>query len=263
MKEKMDNQIQVFSSEQFGSVRTMIIDDEPWFVLSDICTILGISHVKDTAARLDEDEVGQTEVIDKIGRRQKVNIVNESGFYNAVIRSDKPIAKPFRKWVTSEVLPSIRKTGGYVSNDELFIATYLPNVDESTKNLFRLNLQTIRQLNAKVDTQAKKIEADKPKVEFAEQVHDSTNLSSIEDFAKALHDEDIHIGRNKLYKWLRENKYLMHDNVPYQQFIDRGLFAVTESTYSAKGEIRTAYTTRITGKGQLYITAKLRQYWKT
>ena len=108
-----------------------------------------------------------------------------------------------------------------------------------------------------------KIEADKPKVEFAEQVHDSTNLSSIEDFAKALHDEDIHIGRNKLYKWLRENKYLMHDNVLYQQFIDRGLFAVTESTYSAKGEIRTAYTTRITGKGQLYITAKLRQYWKT
>lgn len=100
-------------------------------------------------------------------------------------------------------------------------------------------------------------------MEFAEQVHDSTNLSSIEDFAKALHDEDIHIGRNKLYKWLRENKYLMHDNVPYQQFIDRGLFAVTESTYSAKGEIRTAYTTRITGKGQLYITAKLRQHWKT
>lgn len=108
-----------------------------------------------------------------------------------------------------------------------------------------------------------KIEEDKPKVEFAEQVHDSTNLSSIEDFAKALHDEDIHIGRNKLYKWLRENKYLMHNNVPYQQFIDRGLFAVTEGTYVAKGEVRTAYTTRITGKGQLYITAKLRQHWKT
>ena len=260
----MDNQIQVFSSEQFGSVRAMIVNGEPWFVAKDVAEILGYAKPRNAiATHIDKDDKKDAPVQGDLGGTQLMTIINESGFYSLVLSSKLPNAKKFKRWVTSEVLPSIRKTGGYVSNDELFIATYLPNVDESTKNLFRLNLQTIRQLNAKVDTQAKKIEADKPKVEFAEQVHDSTNLSSIEDFAKALHDEDIHIGRNKLYKWLRENKYLMHDNVPYQQFIDRGLFAVTESTYSAKGEIRTAYTTRITGKGQLYITAKLRQYWKT
>lgn len=260
----MDNQIQVFNSEQFGSVRAMIVNGEPWFVAKDVAEILGYAKPRNAiATHIDKDDKKDAPVQGDLGGTQLMTIINESGFYSLVLSSKLPNAKKFKRWVTSEVLPSIRKTGGYVSNDELFIATYLPNVDESTKNLFRLNLQTIRQLNAKVDTQAKKIEADKPKVEFAEQVHDSTNLSSIEDFAKALHDEDIHIGRNKLYKWLRENKYLMHDNVPYQQFIDRGLFAVTESTYSAKGEIRTAYITRITGKGQLYITAKLRQYWKT
>lgn len=260
----MDNQIQVFNSEQFGSVRAMIVNGEPWFVAKDVAEILGYAKPRNAiSTHIDKDDKQDAPVQGDLGGMQLMTIINESGFYSLVLSSKLPNAKKFKRWVTSEVLPSIRKTGGYVSNDELFIATYLPNVDENTKNLFRLNLQTIRQLNAKVDTQAKKIEADKPKVEFAEQVHDSTNLSSIEDFAKALHDEDIHIGRNKLYKWLRENKYLMHDNVPYQQFIDRGLFAVTESTYSAKGEIRTAYTTRITGKGQLYITAKLRQYWKT
>ena len=260
----MDNQIQVFSSEQFGSVRAMIVNGEPWFVAKDVAEILGYAKPRNAiATHIDKDDKKDAPVQGDLGGTQLMTIINDSGFYSLVLSSKLPNAKKFKRWVTSEVLPSIRKTGGYVSNDELFIATYLPNVDESTKNLFRLNLQTIRQLNAKVDTQAKKIEADKPKVEFAEQVHNSTNLSSIEDFAKALHDEDIHIGRNKLYKWLRENKYLMHDNVPYQQYIDRGLFAVTESTYSAKGEIRTAYTTRITGKGQLYITAKLRQYWKT
>lgn len=260
----MDNQIQVFSNEKFGSVRTIIINEEPWFVGKDVAAILGYSDTNKAVATHvdDEDKKLNDKTSPSFGQRG-ATLINESGLYSLILLSKLPDAKRFKKWVTSEVLPSIRKTGGYISNDELFIATYLPNVDESTKNLFRLNLQTIRQLNAKVDTQAKKIEADKPKVEFAEQVHDSTNLSSIEDFAKALHDEDIHIGRNKLYKWLRENRYLMHDNVPYQQFIDRGLFAVTESTYSAKGEIRTAYTTRITGKGQLYITAKLRQYWKT
>ena len=260
----MDNQIQVFSNEKFGSVRTIIINEEPWFVGKDVAAILGYSDTNKAVATHvdDEDKKLNDKTSPSFGQRG-ATLINESGLYSLILLSKLPDAKRFKKWVTSEVLPSIRKTGGYISNDELFIATYLPNVDESTKNLFRLNLQTIRQLNAKVDTQAKKIEADKPKVKFAEQVHDSTNLSSIEDFAKALHDEDIHIGRNKLYKWLRENKYLMHDNVPYQQFIDRGLFAVTESTYSAKGEIRTAYTTRITGKGQLYITAKLRQYWKT
>lgn len=96
-----------------AEVRTVQIDGEPWFVLADICRELEISHVKDTATRIDEDDLGQTEVIDRMGRSQKVWIINESGLYTVILRSDKPQAKPFRKWVTSEVLPSIRKHGSY------------------------------------------------------------------------------------------------------------------------------------------------------
>lgn len=96
-----------------AEVRTVQIDGEPWFVLADICRELEISHVKDTATRIDEDDLGQTEVIDRMGRSQKVWIINESGLYTVILRSDKPQAKPFRKWVTSVVLPSIRKTGSY------------------------------------------------------------------------------------------------------------------------------------------------------
>ena len=106
--------LQIFN---YGSneVRTVMIDGEPWFVLRDVCQVLGISHVKDTADRLDPDEVGQTEVIDSLGRKQTVTIINESGLYAVILRSDKPEAKPFRKWVTAEVLPRIRKEGGYIA----------------------------------------------------------------------------------------------------------------------------------------------------
>ena len=99
-----------YNSQQ---VRTIIKDGEPWFVAKDVCDILEIGNANMAAARLDDDEVSQTEVIDSVGRLQNTNIINESGLYNLILRSDKPQAKPFRKWVTSEVLPSIRKTGSY------------------------------------------------------------------------------------------------------------------------------------------------------
>lgn len=106
------NDLQIFNY-QSSEVRTVMQNGEPWFCLVDVCRVLGISHTKDTANRLDKDEVGQTEVIDRLGRKQRITIINESGLYNVILRSDKPEAKPFRKWVTSEVLPSIRKTGTY------------------------------------------------------------------------------------------------------------------------------------------------------
>lgn len=126
-----------------AEVRTVQIDGEPWFVLADICRELEISHVKDTATRIDEDDLGQTEVIDRMGRSQKVWIINESGLYTVILRSDKPQAKPFRKWVTSVVLPSIRKTGSY--------SVQQPNAFE---NLFP-QLQVLIQM----ETRQKQIEA--------------------------------------------------------------------------------------------------------
>ena len=108
------SELQIFNYRK-NEVRTVMIDGEPWFVLKDVCRVLDISHVKDTADRLDLDEVGQTEVTDRLGRKQTATIINESGLYAVILRSDKPEAKPFRKWVTTEVLPSIRKKGIYAS----------------------------------------------------------------------------------------------------------------------------------------------------
>ena len=137
-----ENEVRVWNYEG-AEVRTVQIDGEPWFVLADICRELEISHVKDTATRIDEDDIGQTEVIDRMGRSQKVWIVNESGLYTVILRSDKPQAKPFRKWVTSVVLPSIRKTGSY--------SVQQPNAFE--------NLSPQLQVLIQMETRQKQIEA--------------------------------------------------------------------------------------------------------
>lgn len=103
----------IFQNPEFGEVRAQEIQGEPWFVLKDVCDVLGIKNAREAAKRLDEDDVGQTDVVDRAGRMQNMSIINESGLYTTIIRSDKPQAKAFRKWITGEVLPSIRKTGGY------------------------------------------------------------------------------------------------------------------------------------------------------
>lgn len=111
------NNIQIFKYEN-NDVRTVEMNGEPWFVLKDVCGVLGLSNHKVTAQRLDRDEVSQTYLTDSIGRKQETTVINESGLYSVILRSDKPEAKPFRKWVTSEVLPSIRKNGGYIAGQE-------------------------------------------------------------------------------------------------------------------------------------------------
>lgn len=176
--------------------------------------------------------------------------ISESQLYDLMLEIKTDKAKPFRKWVTSEVLPTIRKTGGYVSNDDLFINTYLPFADEPTKMLFRTTLTTINQLNAK-------IERDKPLVEFADRVGDTSGLIDVGAFAKLLHKKNVKIGRTKLFAWLREQKYLRHNNEPYQKWINSGIFQTREYTYMAKGEPCIGIKTYITGKGQTYLADKI------
>lgn len=140
--------IRVFENKELGKVRIVMIDNETWWVLADICKILEISHIKDTADRLDKDEVGQTEVIDRLGRKQVATIINESGLYSVVLRSDKPQAKPFRKWVTHDVLPSIRKTGGYVVNGKE--TAFMNNPDSPLSSYITALSQSIEILQSQI-----------------------------------------------------------------------------------------------------------------
>lgn len=151
---KIQNSIEVFENPIFGQIRMTMVDDEPMFCLVDVCRALEIKNATDVAKRLDEDELTR---LNLGGRAGESNFITESGLYAVIVRSDKPNARKFRKWVTSEVLPTIRKTGGYVNNDELFISAYLPYADENTKLIFSQTLKTVREQNETIKRQQKEI----------------------------------------------------------------------------------------------------------
>lgn len=151
---KIQNGIEVFENPIFGQIRMVMVDDEPMFCLVDVCRALEIKNATDVAKRFDEDELTR---LNLGGRAGESNFITESGLYAVIVRSDKPNARKFRKWVTSDVLPTIRKTGGYVNNDELFISTYLPYADENTKLIFSQTLKTVREQNETIKRQQKEI----------------------------------------------------------------------------------------------------------
>ena len=189
------------------------------------------------------------------GMNMKSLFINESGLYSAIIGSKLESAKRFKHWVTSEVLPSIRKHGTYMTNE--VIERTLTDPD------YLIQLATA----LKEERQARKlaeekIEKQKPLVDFANQVSDTTDLIDMKTMAKLLKDNNINIGRNRLFEFLRMKKILMKDNQPYQQYIDAGYFKVNEYTYTDSfGQNKTNRQTFITGKGQLYITKKVKEFW--
>ena len=250
------NEIMTFESEEFGQVRTLQIKGETWWILKDICRVLEMreNRAGEVVKRLDEDEYDSIGLTDSIGRTQKMYIVNEAGVYSILVRSDKPRAIPFRKWITNVVIPTIRKTGGYVNDAEKFVNTYLPFADEPTKNLFKIQFEYINQLNDR-------IRRDEPKVKFADHVSGTVNLIDMNDMAKLCADHGIRIGRTRLFRWLRYKGILMEDNIPYQEYIERGYFKVKESVFEMHGEVKTHQQTMVTGRGQQYVLARLmREY---
>jgi len=247
------NSVVTFNFES-NMIRTITQNNEPWFVLADICKVLDLSTASKVADRLDNDEKGVS-LIHTLGGKQKMTVVSESGLYAVIMRSDKPQAKTFRKWVTSEVLPTIRKTGGYINNEDTFINTYLPNADEQTKIMIRSNLETIRNLNSK-------IEQDKPKILFANAVETAQTSILVGDLAKLLRQNGVQTGQNRLFNWLRAEGYLIKGgsskNMPTQKAMERGLFEVTERTVvNPDGSVRITKTPKVTGKGQIYFINKL------
>ena len=151
---KIQNGIEVFENPIFGQIRMVMVDDEPWFVAKDISDKLGYAQTSNMMKRIDDEDF-KSSVLD--GMNMKSLLINESGLYSAIIGSKLPSAKQFKHWVTSEVLPTIRKTGGYVNNDELFISTYLPYADENTKLIFSQTLKTVREQNETIKRQKKEI----------------------------------------------------------------------------------------------------------
>lgn len=247
--------LQTFKNNEIGEIRTVVIKGEPYFVGKDVAEILGYAKARNAiAAHVDEDDALKQGVPDSHGIIQETTLINESGLYSLILSSKLPKAKKFKKWVTSEVLPSIRKSGGYVNDDELFINTYLPFADEQTKMLFKSTLETVKKLN-------EKIEEDKPMVLFAQSVDASQTSILIGDLAKLIKQNGFDIGQNRLFGWLRDNGYLGkhgdRKNMPTQRAMDLKLFEVKERTVAnADGSIRITKTPKVTGKGQIYFINK-------
>lgn len=248
----MENKIKIFENEEFGKIRTVIINGEPWFVGKDIAVILGYSKPRNAiATHVDCEDKKVAPIQGDLGGTQQMIIINESGLYSLILSSKMPKARDFKRWVTSEILPTIRCTGGYVANEDMFIENYLPFLEEPYKGLFRLQMMAINQLN-------ERIKHDQPLVEFANQVAGTENLIDMNAMAKLAVEKNIPIGRNRLFRWLRENGILMSDNLPYQKFIDRGYFAVKESVFEAGSMTKTYQQTFVTGRGQRFIIGRLK-----
>lgn len=252
----MEQMIKIFENEEFGKVRTVIKDGEPWLVGKDVAVILGYAKPENAIAAHVDSEDKTTTLIQGSGSnyKSKTTIINESGFYSLVLSSKMPRAKEFKRLVTATILPTLRRTGGYVSNEEVFMENYLPFLDEPYRNLFRLQMMAINQLN-------ERIRHDQPLVAFANQVAGTENLIDMNAMAKLARDENIPVGRNKLYGWLKSMGVLMANNLPYQQFIDRGYFAVKESVFEIPTMTKTYQQTFVTGKGQGFVINLLKKYY--
>lgn len=242
------NQLQIFQNPEFGTVRTVEIDGEAWLVGKDVAQALGYNNTRDALARHVDSEDRNT-VVNPDGKQGNPNmtIINESGLYSLVLSSKLPTARKFRHWVTSEVLPSIRRHGLYAA-DEL-----LNNPD-----LMIQAMEALKAERAKNQQLTEKVRQDAPKVLFAESVEASNHSILIFDLAKILRQNGVQIGGNRLFEWMRENSYLIKRkgsdwNMPTQRSMEMGLFEIKESSHiHSDGHVSITKTPKVTGKGQTY-----------
>ena len=243
------NELKVFNNNEFGDVRVSIVDDEPWFCLSDVCGILGIDNSRNVKNRLSEKGVHTIDTLTK-GGKQALLYINESNLYKTIFQSKKAEAEKFTEWVTSEVIPSIRKHGAYMTDNTLEEALTSPDF------LIRLATELKNEIEARKQLEIK-VSEDKPKVLFAEAVSASNSSILIGDLAKILKQNGYDTGQKRLFETLRNEGYLMKSgsskNMPTQKAMEMGLFEVKETTINnPDGSIRVTKTTKVTGAGQQF-----------
>lgn len=276
------NTIQIFKNPEFGEVRTAGTPENPLFCLADICRVLDLqpSRVKD---RLEYGVISSNPISDSLGREQLANFVNEDGLYDVILDSRKPEAKKFRKWVTSEVLPSIRKSGGYIVSspndtpEDILVRAVLvaqESIERKNKQISELQ-EAIDNKDQQLHIEAMRVEEKQQQIEdqqrtisdltpgynFSRAVEASKKSILISEMAKILTQNGYVIGQNRLYKYLRDNGYLFSKgeqyNLPVQRYMEMGIFEIKKVVISQPGGTAiTTNTTKITPKGQIYFVNK-------
>nr|DAR16399.1 MAG TPA: KilAC domain protein [Caudoviricetes sp.] len=265
------NDLQIFNNKEFGNVRAVVVNDLPWFVGKDVCGAFGDTNYRRSLSNIDESDKGVSQ-IDTPGGKQNMVVINESGLYSLLFQMQPQKAKGvsqndalinerieklhrFKHWVTSEVLPSIRKNGGYIAGQET-----MSDEELMAKALLVAN-NKIAERDKIIEQKQARIEQMKPKEIFADAVATSHTSILVGDLAKLICQNGVQIGQKRLFVWLRDKGYLIKSgssyNMPTQRYIEQGLFEIKESNLvNPDGSVRITRTPKVTGKGQVYFVNK-------
>lgn len=247
------NELQIFNNEEFGEIRTVTIKDETWFVGRDVATALGYAKPENAIATHVSDEDKTSTLIQGSGSnyKSKAILINESGLYALIFGSKLESAKRFKRWVTSEILPSIRKNGGYIAGQENM------SDDELLAKALMVAQNKIAERDKIILQKQKRIDEMRPEEIFADAVTCSNTSILVGDLAKLLKQNGFHVGQNRLFEILRKDGFLIKNgsskNMPTQKSMEMKLFEIKESTVTnPDGSIRTTKTPKVTGRGQVY-----------
>ena len=249
----MTNDLKTFTNDQFGSLRTVTINNEPWFVAADVCKALDIDDTGKAVGRLDPDEGTRIEIAHPQNPLKTLEVlaVSEPGLYSLVLGSRKPEARQFKRWITHDVIPAIRSHGGYLTPE------LTEQVLSDPDTIIRLATDLKRERSARIAAE-QRIALDAPKVLFADAVSSSQDDIPISELAKFLKQNGVDTGRNRLFDTLRADGYIQKYNTePTQKAMELGLFRIVERTHlDPDGSSRLCRTTKVTGKGQLYFVQR-------
>lgn len=267
------NKPEIFRHEMFGELPIIVVEGMEWFGATEAARALSFAKPHDAVTNhVDDDDSVIHGVTDSLGRIQKKKFINESGLYSIIFGAAKQgnnpeikeMARKFKRWVTSEVLPTIRKTGGYVQRGraEEFVNAWLPYLDDTSKHAVASALEQNKKLMSENNTLKVTIEEQKPKVVYSDAVQVSKDAVLVKDLAATLRQKGIDIGEKRLFEWLREHGYLCKKkgdlwNMPTQKSLDLGVFVVKHGLRTGSGgEMRKTRTPKVTGKGQIYFVNK-------